>query len=115
MNNLVNAELAFCEELSVGMETYIRPLQAILPESTHTAMFLGLSEVIMRMCMADLSHQLLHSLAVHTHTTYTHTAPLTLHTRSLTPLTCTSLMLTRTAHTDTTHSCIVCLKKSHLN
>ena len=45
MNNLVNAELAFCEELTVGIETYIEPLRSILSEATHSSMFLGLSDV----------------------------------------------------------------------
>ena len=45
MNNLLNAESAFCEELAVGVETYVDPLRRILPESIHTAMFLGLTEV----------------------------------------------------------------------
>lgn len=48
MNNLVNAELAFSEELTVGMETYIEPLKRILPEATHTSMFIGLTEVSTR-------------------------------------------------------------------
>lgn len=45
MNNLVNAELAFCDELTVGIETYIKPLRSILSEVTHTSMFIGLSDV----------------------------------------------------------------------
>ena len=97
MNNLVNAELAFCEELSVGMETYIRPLQAILPESTHTAMFLGLSEVIMRKCIADLSHQPLHShlsLTCHSHSHHLHSHSTHVHSHHSHSI----------AHTYTTHA-----------
>ena len=45
MNNLLNAESAFCEELAVGIETYVDPLRSILSETIHTAMFLGLTEV----------------------------------------------------------------------
>ncbi len=45
MNNLLNAESAFYEELAVGVETYIDPLRSILPDSIHTTMFLGLTEV----------------------------------------------------------------------
>ena len=45
MNKLVNAESAFCKELAIGIETYVVPLQSILPESTHKSMFLGLTEV----------------------------------------------------------------------
>ena len=45
MNNLVKAELAFCDELAMGVETYIEPLRKILPEPSHTTMFLGLTEV----------------------------------------------------------------------
>ena len=50
MNNLVNAELAFRDELAVGMETYVKPLRAILPESTHSTMFFGLAEVMKACC-----------------------------------------------------------------
>ena len=45
MNKLLDAESAFCEELAVGVETYVDPLRSILSESIHTTMFLGLAEV----------------------------------------------------------------------
>ena len=45
MNKLLDAESAFCEELAVGMETYVDPLRSILSESIHMTMFLGLTEV----------------------------------------------------------------------
>ena len=45
MNKLLDAESAFCEELAVGVETYVDPLRSILSESIHTTMFLGLTEV----------------------------------------------------------------------
>ena len=53
MNNLLNAESAFCEELAVGTETYIDPLRSILPESTHAVMFLGLTEVGQKKLISD--------------------------------------------------------------
>lgn len=53
MNNLLKAESAFCEELAVGIETYIDPLRSILPESKHTVMFLGLTEVGQKKLISD--------------------------------------------------------------
>lgn len=45
MNSLLKAETVFCEAMTVGVETYVDPLQSVLSESVHTSMFLGLKEV----------------------------------------------------------------------
>ncbi len=45
LNSMMNAELAFHNELKTGLDTYLGPLRSIVSESAHKAIFINLEEV----------------------------------------------------------------------
>lgn len=56
----MKAEMAFHNELEMGLETYVEPLKNVISESAHKAIFMNLEEVSSLVSGAESSD--------HTHT-----------------------------------------------